>query len=130
MVPTTVVCRAVSAADECRRVAGGRWIKRSKVEVMETIALATPPVVSGAIPLLGHLTEFGRDRTGLIDRGYKEHGCVFTVKLGPQNVAVLLGPEHHRTFFMETDKTLNIATPYKFLRATFGEVFFMAGHEE
>ena len=97
---------------------------------METIALATPPVVSGAIPLLGHLTEFGRDRTGLIDRGYKEHGCVFTVKLGPQNVAVLLGPEHHRTFFMETDKTLNIATPYKFLRATFGEVFFMAGHEE
>lgn len=97
---------------------------------MERIALATPPVVSGALPILGHLTEFGKDRAGLIARGYKEHGCVFTVKLGPQNVAVLLGPEHHRTFFLETDKTLNIATPYKFLRATFGEVFFMAGHEE
>ncbi len=97
---------------------------------MEKIALETPPVVSGALPLIGHLTEFGKNRAGLIQRGYEEHGCVFTVKLGPQNVAVLLGPEHHRTFFMETDKTLNIATPYKFLRATFGEVFFMAGHEE
>ena len=97
---------------------------------MEKIALETPPVVSGALPLIGHLTEFGKNRSGLIQRGYEEHGCVFTVKLGPQNVAVLVGPEHHRTFFMETDKTLNIATPYKFLRATFGEVFFMAGHEE
>ena len=97
---------------------------------MEKIALETPPMVSGALPLIGHLTEFGKNRAGLIQRGYEEHGCVFTVKLGPQNVAVLLGPEHHRTFFMETDKTLNIATPYKFLRATFGEVFFMAGHEE
>ena len=97
---------------------------------METIALSTPPVVSGALPLLGHLTEFSKNRTALIERGYAEHGSIFTVKLGPQNVAVLLGPEHHRTFFMETDKALNMATPYKFLRETFGEVLFLAGHDE
>ena len=59
---------------------------------METIALSTPPVVSGALPLLGHLTEFSKNRTALIERGYAEHGSIFTVKLGPQNVAVLLGP--------------------------------------
>jgi len=97
---------------------------------MATIDLSTPPVVSGALPLLGHLTEFSKNRSALIERGHAEHGCVFTVKLGPQNVAVLLGPEHHRTFFMETDKALNMATPYKFLQATFGEVLFLAGHEE
>jgi sterol 14-demethylase len=66
----------------------------------------------------------------LLLRGYEELGHIFTVKLGPQNVAVIMGPEYHRPFFMETDKKLNIGTSYKFLRATFGEVFFIAGHDE
>ncbi len=97
---------------------------------MEKIALETPPVVPGAKPGLGHLIEFGRNRPALIMRGLEEVGRVFTIKLGPQNVAVLIGPEHHRVFFTETDKKLNIATPYKFLRAAFGEVLFIAGHDE
>jgi len=97
---------------------------------METTMVATPPVVSGGLPLLGHAAEFGKDRGALLRRGYKEHGNLFTIKLGPQNVAVLVGPENQRVFFMETDKKLNIATPYKFLRATFGEVLFIANHDE
>jgi sterol 14-demethylase len=96
----------------------------------ELIDLKTPPVLSGALPALGHLTEFSRDSAKLLLRGYEEHGRIFTIKLGPQNVAVLIGPEYHRPFFMETDKKLNIGTSYKFLRATFGEVFFIAGHDE
>lgn len=97
---------------------------------MENNQLPTPPVLSGAIPGLGHLMEFRKDRAGMALRGLDEVGRIFTVKLGPQNVAVLIGPEYHRSFFMETDKKLNIGTPYKFLRAAFGEVFFIAGHEE
>jgi sterol 14-demethylase len=97
---------------------------------MEAIALSTPPVVSGAKPGLGHLLEFRKDRTALMRRGYEEHGKIFAIKLGPQNVVVLIGPEHQRAFFMETDKALNISTPYSFLRATFGEVLFIAGHDE
>jgi len=97
---------------------------------MEHNDMRTPPVLSGALPGLGHLLEFTRNRTGLLLRGLEEQGKIFTVKLGPQNVAVMIGPEYHRTFFMETDKKLNIGTPYKFLRASFGEVFFIAGHEE
>jgi sterol 14-demethylase len=96
----------------------------------EKIELKTPPVLSGALPALGHIAEFSRDSTRLLLRGYEEQGHIFTIKLGPQNVAVLIGPEYHRTFFMETDKKLNIGTSYQFLRATFGEVFFIAGHEE
>jgi sterol 14-demethylase len=87
-------------------------------------------VLSGALPGLGHLAEFSRDSAKLLLRGYEELGHIFTVKLGPQNVAVIMGPEYHRPFFMETDKKLNIGTSYKFLRATFGEVFFIAGHDE
>lgn len=90
----------------------------------------TPPVVSGARPAVGHLLEFMNDQPGLVQRGFSEHGKVFTVKLMSQNVAFLIGPEYHRIFFMETDKALNISTPYKFLRAMFGEVLFIAGHDE
>lgn len=97
---------------------------------MENIALQTPPLVSGAKPGLGHVLEFSKNRAALIMRGQAEQGQIFAVRLGPQNVAVLIGPEFHRQFFMETDKKLNIATPYKFLRAAFGEVLFIAGHEE
>ncbi|RIK12237.1 MAG: hypothetical protein DCC51_16965 [Anaerolineae bacterium] len=97
---------------------------------MEHNELPTPPVLSGAMPVVGHALEFLRNRPALLQRGQKEVGPVFTVKLGPQNVVVMIGPEYHRVFFMETDKKLNIATPYKFLKVTFGEVLFIAGHDE
>jgi sterol 14alpha-demethylase len=90
----------------------------------------TPPIVSGARPVVGHLLEFMKDQPGLVERGFKEHGSLFTVKLMSQNVAFLIGPEYHRVFFMETDKALNISTPYKFLRVTFGDVLFIATHDE
>jgi sterol 14-demethylase len=101
-----------------------------KVDEVVKDEVKTPPVVSGALPGLGHMLEFMRNRPAIVMRGQKEHGNIFTVKLGPQNIVVLLGPEFHRTFFMETDKKLNIGTTYKFLRASFGEVFFIAGHDE
>ncbi len=97
---------------------------------MERHELPTPPVVSGAKPGIGHLLEFNKNRSELIRRGLEEHGHIFAIKLGPRNVAVLLGPENQRIFFTETDKKLNISTPYKFLRETFGEVLFIAGHDE
>jgi sterol 14-demethylase len=90
----------------------------------------TPPVVSGAKPALGHVLEFMNDRAGLVRRGYEEHGRIFTVKLASKNVAVVIGPEYQRIFFTETDDKLNISTPYKFLRASFGEVLFIAPHDE
>lgn len=98
--------------------------------IKEAVELKTPPALSGAIPGLGHVVEFSRDSAKLLLRGYEELGHVFAIKLGPQNVAVIIGPEHHRSFFMETDKKLNIGSSYKFLHASFGEVFFMAGHDE
>jgi len=54
---------------------------------------------------------------------------VFAIKLANQNVAVVIGPEHQRTFFSETDKALGIQEPYRFLESTFGEVLFLAPHD-
>ncbi len=90
----------------------------------------TPPLVSGALPVLGHAAEFQRNRPGLIRRGFEEHGGVFAIKLANQNVAVVIGPEHQKMFFMETDGRLSIQEPYQFLRAMFGEVLFLAPHDE
>ena len=59
---------------------------------MEQKELTTPPVLSGALPGVGHLLEFSRNRAGLMMRGLEEQGRIFTIKLGPQNVAVLIGP--------------------------------------
>lgn len=89
----------------------------------------TPPLLSGAKPLIGHLLEFRGDRQALFRRGFQEHGHVFTIKLGPQPVAVLIGPDNQEIFFMQTDERLNIAKPYKFLEATFGQVLFIAPHD-
>ncbi|MFZ2360026.1 MAG: cytochrome P450 [Anaerolineae bacterium] len=89
----------------------------------------TPPLVSGALPGLGHVLEFRSDRTALMRRGFAEHGNIFALKLANQNVAILVGPENHKVFFSETDKALSIQEPYSFLRTTFGEVLFLAPHE-
>lgn len=90
----------------------------------------TPPLVSGALPGLGHLLEYNRDLQGLVRRGYEEHGSVFTLKLVTKHIAVVIGPENQKTFFMETDQALSIQEPYQFLKAMFGEVLFLAPHEE
>lgn len=89
-----------------------------------------PPMVSGGIPVLGHAVEFQKDRLGLVQRGFQEHGNVFSLKLAQQHVAVVIGPENQKQFFAETDKKLNIQEPYRFLRAMFGDVLFLADHEE
>ncbi len=89
----------------------------------------TPSFVSGALPVLGHALEYRSKLTPLLRRGYQEHGSVFGLKLASQNVAVVVGPNHQATFFLETDKALNMDKPYGFLRAIFGEVAFLSSHE-
>lgn len=89
----------------------------------------TPKFASGALPLLGHALAFNKDRGKLFNRGYKEHGNVFGVKLGTQKAAILIGPEYHSLLYKETDKSLNMDKPMQFLKAAIGNVAFLAGHE-
>jgi sterol 14alpha-demethylase len=88
-----------------------------------------PPMVSGGLPVLGHLVEMLRDRDTLFKRGYAEHGDLFSIKLGPQMVLVVTGAEYNRVFYTETDKSLNMQDGYAFLKASFGEILFTASTE-
>lgn len=89
----------------------------------------TPPFVSGAVPLLGHALEFRSEPAGLDRRGHAEHGNIFAIKLASKNVAVVTGAEYNKLFYTETDKSLNISDVYSFLKASFGEVLFIAPHD-
>lgn len=80
-------------------------------------------------PILGNIREFMKDRQALLRKAYQQMGPIFTLKLGPKNVAVLIEPSYQQFFFMETDKSLSIDKPYENLKATFGEVAFLASPE-
>ncbi|MBL8134853.1 MAG: cytochrome P450 [Anaerolineae bacterium] len=90
---------------------------------------AVPPVVSGGLPVIGHLVEMLQNRETLFKRGYAEHGDLFTIKLGPQPVLVITGADHNRQFYTETDKSLNMQDGYTFLKEAIGEVLFTASQE-
>ncbi len=84
-----------------------------------------PPRVPGQI-LLGNTLAFGSDRQKLLRKAYETYGPIFNIKLGPQQVAVLIGPEYQQFFFTETDKKLSIDKPYTNLKAALGDVAFLA----
>lgn len=88
----------------------------------------TPPVYTG-YPLIGNMIDFQKNRVDLIRRGYEALGPVFTLRLGRQNAAILIGPEPQQVFFQETDKKLSMHKTYRFLTAMFGEIAFAAPKE-
>jgi sterol 14-demethylase len=90
-----------------------------------------PQVVSGARPLLGHMVEFLREPESLIERGYREHGKVFSVQLPGRKAIVMLGPEHGKFLFDETDKRLSIRKGYPYLKRMLApDAFFLAEYDE
>lgn len=93
------------------------------------MSLNTPPVVSGGLPVLGHALEMMRDRERLFKRGYREHGDVFAIKLGPRFAAVVSGAENNKLVYTQTDKAFNMQDAYQFLKSSLGEVLFTASKE-
>lgn len=93
------------------------------------MTVAVPPMVSGGLPVLGHLVEMMRNREKLFQRGHAEHGDLFSMKLGPQPVLVVTGADYNRLFYSETDKALNMQDGYAFLKASIGEILFTASPE-
>ena len=85
-------------------------------------------MMKGALPLLGHALKFARDRGALFAQAHQQLGKVFSLRLGPKKAAVLVGPEYHTLFFKETDRSLNMSLPYRFLQPIVGEVAFVASH--
>ncbi|GJM40384.1 MAG: cytochrome P450 [Ardenticatenaceae bacterium] len=89
-----------------------------------------PHFVSGGLPIIGHTLEFKNNLMRLDQRGHAEYGDLFAMKLMNKNMAVVTGADYNKKFYLETDKSLNITDVYSFLKASFGEVLFIAPHEE
>jgi sterol 14alpha-demethylase len=90
-----------------------------------------PPVVSGGRPLIGHMVEFLRSPEALIERGYREHGKIFSIRLPGRSGIVMLGSEHGRFLFGETDKRLSIRKAYPFFKHMLGpDNYFLAEYDE
>jgi sterol 14-demethylase len=86
---------------------------------------STPPLVPG-LPVIGNLLQFAKDRNQFLQQAYQKHGPIFSFKLGRQPAAVLIGPEYHQFFFLQTDKLLNVENAYRNLAALLGPVAFLA----
>jgi sterol 14-demethylase len=85
----------------------------------------TAPLVSGGAPIIGHTMEFLREPVALLQRGSREHGEVFGLRLPGQTAVVLLGADNHRFFFTETDRRLSIRTGMPFFRRMFDPDFYV-----
>lgn len=88
-----------------------------------------PPVLSRSLPLLGHFLEFQKDRQSLLNRGFEELGPLFSIRLGPKKAVVFADSALAGQFFKETDKKLNMAKPYKFIRKSIGDISLFMDHE-
>lgn len=89
---------------------------------------ATPPALPG-LPLLGNLLEYRRDHVEVFWRAYRTLGPIFSIRLGPQRAAVLIGPDNHRFFFSQVDKILSLPEVYRFVIPMFGGVLNAAEEE-
>lgn len=85
---------------------------------------ATLPLLDGGTPVIGHLGAFFRDPVAVLKRGYKSHGKLFALNLMGRRMNVMLGPEHNRFFFEETDKLLSIRESMPFFLKMFSPDFY------
>jgi sterol 14alpha-demethylase len=101
------------------------------VRISRRGAGATPPLVSGGLPLLGHAPAFLREPLRVLEQGRDEHGSVFSLRLAGRPAVVLLGPAHSRLFFAETDHRLSVQEGMPFFARMFDRGFYLfAGTEE
>ncbi|MBS0474250.1 MAG: cytochrome P450 [Proteobacteria bacterium] len=82
------------------------------------------PLVEGGAPMLGHLLQFFRDPVSVLKRGYTTRGRLFALNFMGQRMNVMLGPEHNRFFFEETDKLLSIRESMPFFLKMFSPEFY------
>ena len=50
-----------------------------------------PPLVTGGVPVLGHLLDFIKGPVGMIDGLRAKHRSMFTIRVGPQRITFMIG---------------------------------------
>lgn len=88
------------------------------------MATQTLPALDGGAPLIGHLAQFFRDPVGVLRQGYQRKGKLFSFNMAGRRMNVMLGPEHNKFFFEETDKLLSIRESMPFFLKMFSPDFY------
>jgi len=73
-----------------------------------------PPLVSGGLPLLGHLLDFIKGPVGMIDAYRSRYRSMFTIKVGPQRITFMIGAGPQLQFIKAKDEVLDQAPVYGF----------------
>lgn len=89
-------------------------------QVLPAPRAKTPPLVSGALPGVGHAVEFGRQPIELVTRGFREHGEIFNLALAGRTATVLIGPEANELFFGAPESQLSPREVYRLTVPIFG----------
>ncbi|MGB8841229.1 MAG: cytochrome P450 [Aliidongia sp.] len=87
-----------------------------------------PPALPGN-KFTGHIIPFVRNPTDFLRKATEAMGSIFAIKLMGKNFVVLVGPEYHKFFFSETDKSLDMHSTYKPIAAALGKIAFGVSEE-
>lgn len=85
------------------------------------VGLKEPPVLSGALPVVGHTVEFVRSAIGLLARAQREHGNVAAIEIIGKKMVAVFGPEAQEAVFRAPDSQLNPSEAYKIMTPIFGK---------
>lgn len=97
--------------------------------MVSTSTQSLPPLVSGHLPLIGHLLEFATTAERVIWRGYHEHGNVFRIRVGRREVIALLGRDYSNLFFKNKTQALSTRAAYPFFATMFAPDFYSLGDD-
>ncbi len=80
-----------------------------------------PPVIKGALPLLGHMLAFARNPYIFLQRARAQAGDVAAFKLFGQRMVLLTGDEASGAFYRAADEQLDQSAAYQLMTPIFGE---------
>jgi sterol 14-demethylase len=83
--------------------------------------LKQPPKLPGALPLVGHILDFGKNPHAFMMRLRQELGDVAEFKLFHQDMVLLTGTEASEAFYRAPDEVLDQGPAYKIMTPIFGE---------
>ena len=86
-----------------------------------TTAGKEPPKMPGALPLLGHMLEFGKNPFSYMMRLRNSLGEIGEFRMFHQKMVLMTGPEANEAFFRAPDTQLDQSQAYKIMTPIFGK---------
>ena len=88
----------------------------------DTIATPVPPPsLSGGLPLLGHILDFGKNPHDFMMRLRQRFGDVAEFRMFHQKMVLLTGVEASEAFYRASDEVLDQGAAYKIMTPIFGQ---------